>query len=184
MLDLEPRDLSLTRGNVSCLWGGLYPFSNEKEDALYLYLREWPDKMLIFFIKCIFRGFPRPDLGPNIGPFPIKNEQKLPKMVYIIPDLLVLHLGENFMKIRTKLAKLRCMKICIKMWICFLFIFMQIFMGLCEGQLKHLICYSFTLLIWYINSRESKPHSSDFYQNNFLSTREYQTHGAHSVNFW
>ena len=29
----------------------------------------------------------------------------------------------------------------------------------------------------------SKPYNSDFYQNNFLSTREYQTHGAHSVEF-
>ena len=28
-------------------------------------------------------------------------------MVYIIPDFLVLHLGENFMKIRTKIAKLQ-----------------------------------------------------------------------------
>ena len=34
------------------------------------------------------RDFPRPDLGPNIGPFPIKNEQKLLKMVYIIPNFL------------------------------------------------------------------------------------------------
>ena len=33
----------------------------------------------------------------------------------------------------------------------------------------------------YIVGRESKPHNSDFYQNNFLSTREYQTHGTHSV---
>ena len=41
------------------------------------------------------RDFPRPDLGPNIGPFPIQNEQKLSKMVYIIPNFLVLHLGEK-----------------------------------------------------------------------------------------
>ena len=39
---------------------------------------------------------PRPISGPNVGPFPI---QKLPKMVYIIPNFLVLHFGENFMKI-------------------------------------------------------------------------------------
>ena len=45
------------------------------------------------------RDFLRPDLGPNIDPFPTKNEQQLPKMVYIIPSLLVLHFGENFMKI-------------------------------------------------------------------------------------
>ena len=53
------------------------------------------------------RDFPRPDLGPNIGPSQLKNEQKLPKMVYIIPNFLVLHLGENFMEIRTKLPKLQ-----------------------------------------------------------------------------
>ena len=56
--------------------------------------------------KKLGKGFPRPDLGPNIGPFPIKNEQKLPKIVNIIPNFLVLHFGENFMKIRTKIAKL------------------------------------------------------------------------------
>ena len=28
-------------------------------------------------------------------------------MVYIIPNFLVLHYGENFMKIRTKIAKLQ-----------------------------------------------------------------------------
>ena len=31
--------------------------------------------------------------------------------------------------------------------------------------------------------QESKPRNSDFYQNNFLSMQEYQTHGAHSVKF-
>ena len=34
-----------------------------------------------------------------------------------------------------------------------------------------------------IVGRESKPHNSDFYQNDFLSMREYQTHGAQSVKF-
>ena len=34
-----------------------------------------------------------------------------------------------------------------------------------------------------IVGRGSKPRNSDFYQNDFLSTREYQTHGAHSVKF-
>ena len=37
----------------------------------------------------------------------LKNEQKVPKMVYIIPKFLVLHFGENFMKIQTKIAKLQ-----------------------------------------------------------------------------
>ena len=36
------------------------------------------------------------DLGLIIGPFPIKNEQKPLKMVYIIPNFLALHFGENF----------------------------------------------------------------------------------------
>ena len=36
-----------------------------------------------------------------------KNEQTLSKMVFIIPNFLVLHFGENFMKIRTKIAKLQ-----------------------------------------------------------------------------
>ena len=45
--------------------------------------------------------------GWILAPFQIKNMQKLPKMVYIIPSFLVLHFGENFMKIRTKIAKLQ-----------------------------------------------------------------------------
>ena len=53
------------------------------------------------------RDFPRPDLGPNIGLFPFQNIQKLPKIVYITRNILVLHFGENFMTIRTKLAKLQ-----------------------------------------------------------------------------
>ena len=36
-----------------------------------------------------------------------KNKQKLSKMVYIIPNFLILHFGENFMEIRTKIAKLQ-----------------------------------------------------------------------------
>ena len=32
-----------------------------------------------------------------------------------------------------------------------------------------------------IFGRESTPCNSDFYQNGFLSTREYQMHGIHSV---
>ena len=37
----------------------------------------------------------------------MKNKQKLSKMVFIIPNILVLHSGENFRKIRTKIAKLQ-----------------------------------------------------------------------------
>ena len=36
----------------------------------------------------------------------LKNEQKLLKRVYIIPNVFALHFSKNFMKIRTKLAKL------------------------------------------------------------------------------
>ena len=37
--------------------------------------------------------------GQIPAPSQLKNEQKLPKMVYIIPNFLVLHFGETFMKI-------------------------------------------------------------------------------------
>ena len=49
-------------------------------------------------------------MGQNNGLFPIKKlktEQKFLKMVYIIPYFLVLHFGENFMKIRSKIPKLQ-----------------------------------------------------------------------------
>ena len=36
-----------------------------------------------------------------------KNEQKLPKIVYFISNVLVLHFGEKYMNIRTKIAKLQ-----------------------------------------------------------------------------
>ena len=52
---------------------------------------------LLIWIHC--RDFPRPDLGPNIPPSRLKYNQKFPKMVYIIPNFLVLHFGKNFMKI-------------------------------------------------------------------------------------
>ena len=44
------------------------------------------------------RDFPRPNFGRILAPFQFKNEQKLPKMVYIISNFLVLYFGENFMK--------------------------------------------------------------------------------------
>ena len=72
-------------------------------------------------------------------------------MVYIIPNFLVLHFGENFMKIRTKIEKLKMHenlhKTVNENMSCFVFIhiFMQIFMSFHEG-----ICYSFTLLISYM----------------------------------
>ena len=62
---------------------------------------------MIPFYSYINMDFPRPDLGPNICPFPLKNEQKLPKLVYIISNFLFLHFSENFMKICTKIQKLQ-----------------------------------------------------------------------------
>ena len=53
------------------------------------------------------RDFPMPTLGPNIGPFQFKNDQNLSKMLYIIPKFLVVHFGENFTKIGTKIAMLQ-----------------------------------------------------------------------------
>ena len=38
--------------------------------------------------------------------FPFKNEPKLPEMVYIIPNFLVLHLGVSSWKSKQKKAKL------------------------------------------------------------------------------
>ena len=61
----------------------------------------------VLYLRSRVRDFPRPDLGPNMDPFQLKFEQKLPKMVYIIPNFLVLHFGENFMKIQTKIVKLQ-----------------------------------------------------------------------------
>ena len=43
---------------------------------------------------CVFQQdshFPMPDMGPYLAPSQLKNEQKLPKMVYIVPNFLVLH---------------------------------------------------------------------------------------------
>ena len=50
--------------------------------------------------KFTFRDFPKPDLGLNIGFAQFKNELNLPLMVYIIPNFLVLHFGENANKSR------------------------------------------------------------------------------------
>ena len=65
--------------------------------------------------KSVTRYFPRPDLGTISGPFPIKNEQMHPKVLYNIPKFLVLHFGESFIKVRTKLVKLQMHEIFIKM---------------------------------------------------------------------
>ena len=82
--------------------------------------------------------------GRISAPFKFKNEQKLPKTVYIIPNLPDLRFGENFMKIQTKMAKLQMHdnlhKTVNENRFSFL-IFMQIFMSSYEWQLKQLISY-------------------------------------------
>ena len=79
----------------------------------------------------------------------LKNEQKLPKMVFIIPNFLVLHFGENFMKITTKIAKLQMHENLHKNvnenMISFTFLYKL------SWVLKQQICYSFTRLISYIH---------------------------------
>ena len=69
-------------------------------------------------------------------------------MVYIIPNFIVLHFGENFMKIRTKIAKLQMHENVHKnvRENMFLFTF------LCKFSWVFMmgICYSFTLLISYM----------------------------------
>ena len=81
-----------------------------------------------------------------------KIEQKLPKMVFIIPNFTILQFGENFMKIRTEIAKLQMHEFCIKCQgkYVFIHIFMQIFISFYDGQLKQQICYSFMLLISFM----------------------------------
>ena len=61
---------------------------------------KWSNLGFVEEIRDIFKDFPRPDLGLYNSPFPNKNEQNLHKRVSIIPNFLVLHFGENFMKIR------------------------------------------------------------------------------------
>ena len=55
----------------------------------------------------IYRVIPSLIWGRISVPSQFKNEQKLAKMVYIIPNFLVLHFGGNFMKIEAKIAKLQ-----------------------------------------------------------------------------
>ena len=78
--------------------------------------------------------------------------QKLPKMVYLIPNFLVLHFGENFMKIRTKIPNLQMQENLHKNLneTCFHSHFYANFREFSDVQLKQQICYSFTLLISYM----------------------------------
>ena len=48
--------------------------------------------------------------GQILAPSQFKNEQKLPEMVYITPDFLVLNFGEQIMKMQTRILKLQMHK--------------------------------------------------------------------------
>ena len=62
-------------------------------------------RLAIFFSRAgIFLSL---ILGWITAPSQFENEQKLPKIVYIIPNFLVLHFGENLMKIILKIPKLQ-----------------------------------------------------------------------------
>ena len=63
---------------------------------------------------------------------------------FLLPNLLVLHFGQNLVKIRTKIAKLQMHENVHKNVnenIFFIHIFMQTFISFYEGQLKQLISY-------------------------------------------
>ena len=79
--------------------------------------------------------------------------EKVSKMVYVIPNFLFLHFGESFLKTQTKIPKLQMHENVHKMLMktCFQSHFMEIFMSFYDEQLKQQICYSFTLLISYID---------------------------------
>ena len=68
-------------------------------------LSQCAPRFILYFVyvsskdSLVCRDFPKPDLGPNIGPFLTPKRAKLPKMIHIIPNFLVLHFGENEMKI-------------------------------------------------------------------------------------
>ena len=62
----------------------------------------------LIILRGYVRDFPRPVLGIKYRPLPnSKMSKNFQKMVYIIPNFLVIHCGENFMKIWTKLVKLQ-----------------------------------------------------------------------------
>ena len=56
-------------------------------------------KIFTFLCPDYFRNFPRPDLGPNIGPFPIKKMSITSQKGVYHSQFLSSTFGENFMKI-------------------------------------------------------------------------------------
>ena len=96
----------------------------------------------------VTRDFPRPDLGPNIDPFPIQKLAKASQNGVYYSQFIVLHLGENFMKILTKIAKLplheNLHKNVNENMFSFTFL-CKFFMRFYEGQLKQHCLF----LIWF-----------------------------------
>ena len=81
--------------------------SNRVRSYIYNFLEIWnfPSNMEFENYKAgIFLGL---IWGQISALSQFKNEQKLPKMVHIIPNFLYLHFVENFMKIQTKIPKLQ-----------------------------------------------------------------------------
>ena len=99
------------------------------------------------------RDIPRPDLGPNVGPFPIiKMSKNFPKWCRSFPFSKFYILVKISRKSKEKYQSYRCMKNCTKMRIkhVFIQIFVRFFMNFYGGQLKQQICYSFTLIISFM----------------------------------
>ena len=82
----------------------------KRELIALLNLSSW----CLVMVEQLFLTVPRGCLQFVIVVFPdhthlllFKNKQKLPQFLYIIFNYLVLHFGEKYMKIRTKIAKLQ-----------------------------------------------------------------------------
>ena len=74
-------------------------FSNSHlRGNIFVRILEWKGSMTGVFLGQI--------CGRILAPIQLKNEQKLLKIVKIIPNFLALHFGENFMKIGTKIPKM------------------------------------------------------------------------------
>ena len=86
---------------------------NKKVSVIVFYI---PQTFLVLFVVWFVLLCPSQQLsgiflgliwGRISAPSQFKNEQKLPKAMYIIIPFLVLHFSENFIKIQTKIAKLQ-----------------------------------------------------------------------------
>ena len=65
----------------------------------------------------------------------------------------------------------------------FIFLFIKVFVIAVFERSDSIWDGSFELWKHIVRCLESKSRNSDFYQNDFLSSQEYQTHGAYSVKF-